>query len=120
RGNFFIPDPKRFWVGPSVEFLIKVIKQKNIDVVITTGPPHSLHLIGLKLKRNLGIKWVADFRDPWSKWELMDTLYMTSLAKRIQNKFEYNVLKKADAIITISETFKRDFESIIDKKVNVI
>lgn len=120
RGNIFIPDPKRFWVRPSVKFLTEVVKEKKIDAVITTGPPHSLHLIGLRLKKKIGIKWIADFRDPWSKWELLDTLNMTPIARKLQRKAEYQVLKNADSTITISPTFKNDFESILNRNVNVI
>ena len=50
RGNFFIPDPRVFWVRPSVAFLRDFIRDRNIRTVITTGPPHSVHLIGLRLK----------------------------------------------------------------------
>ena len=66
RGNFFIPDARKNWVKPSVEFLSDYIKDNNIETVVTTGPPHSLHLIGLQLKEQLGVKWLADFRDPWT------------------------------------------------------
>ncbi|HPD95904.1 MAG TPA: glycosyl transferase family 1, partial [Tenuifilaceae bacterium] len=66
RGNLLIPDPRIFWVNPSVRFLKKYLKENPVDVVVTTGPPHSLHLIGLKLKRKLKVKWLADFRDPWT------------------------------------------------------
>ena len=62
RGNFFIPDARKFWVKPSINFLGRFIKENKIDTIITTGPPHSLHLIGLALKRKCKIQWVADFR----------------------------------------------------------
>ena len=66
RGNFFIPDARIGWVKPSVQFLNKYIRENGIEVVITTGPPHSLHLIALKLKNKLAFNWIADFRDPWT------------------------------------------------------
>jgi len=67
RGNFFIPDARKNWVKPSVDFLSKYISENNISTIITTGPPHSLHLIGLQLNEKLGVvKWLADFRDPWT------------------------------------------------------
>src|SRR5690606_36182306 len=65
RGNMFIPDARVFWVKPSVKFLGRYIAESNIDTIITTGPPHSLHLIGMKLKAKHGVRWTADFRDPW-------------------------------------------------------
>ena len=61
RGNFFIPDAKSFWVKPSVEFLEKYLKANHYDVLVTTGIPHSLHLIGLGIKEKCPTKWIADF-----------------------------------------------------------
>ena len=52
RGNLFIPDPRVFWVRPSVRFLNDFLQEKNIKTIITTGPPHSIHLIGYRLKKN--------------------------------------------------------------------
>ena len=66
RGNFFIPDARKAWVKPSVQFLSNYIKNEGISTIITTGPPHSLHLIGFQLKQKLKINWIADFRDPWT------------------------------------------------------
>ena len=120
RGNVLIPDPRVFWVKPSVSFLKDVIKRNQIDVVITTGPPHSMHLIGEKLKIKTGVKWVADFRDPWSKWEFLDTLKMTPLVRNIHTRLEKRVLQKADKVITISNTFKKDFEELVPRRVEVI
>ena len=66
RGNIFIPDARFLWVNPSVNYLKKYIQENNIDTIVTSGPPHSLHLIGLELKQQLNVKWFADFRDPWT------------------------------------------------------
>ena len=66
RGNIFIPDARFLWVKPSVKYLKKYIQENNIDTIVTSGPPHSLHLIGLQLKQELGVTWLADFRDPWT------------------------------------------------------
>lgn len=120
RGNILVPDPRVFWVRPSVKFLIKLIQTQKIEVIITTGPPHSLHLIGQRLKQRTGVKWIADFRDPWTKWELMDTLHLTPFVKKIHQKYEAGVLEQADRVITISDTFKKDFERIQQRKVDVI
>ena len=66
RGNFFIPDPRVMWVRPSVRFLKKYLKDHPVDAIVTTGPPHSMHLIGLRLSKATGIPWLADFREvPW-------------------------------------------------------
>lgn len=120
RANALIPDPRRFWVKPSVEFLTGLIEKGQFDAIITTGPPHSLHLIGLQLKRKTGITWLADFRDPWSKWEFLDTLPMMDWVRRQHESLEKDVLQESDAIITISPTFQKDFETLSGRKINLI
>lgn len=113
RANLFIPDPRRFWVKPSVDFLTSYIQDQNIDLVITTGPPHSMHLIGLNLKKKCEVKWVADFRDPWSDWDILDKLGVKGLAKSIHKRLEKKVLTHADLVLTASKGIKR---SLLDKK----
>ena len=86
RANYFIPDARKFWIKPSVKFLKKYISNKDIDLIITTGPPHSLHLIGLQLKKELSIKWISDFRDPW-----VDVFYNDTLFSDPQNGEEWKL-----------------------------
>lgn len=99
RGNLFIPDARVFWINPSVRFLKKYLKQHPVDAVITSGPPHSLHLIGLKLKRRINITWVADFRDPWIEIEYYGKMMLTKWADAKHRRLEVEVLKESDAII---------------------
>jgi glycosyltransferase involved in cell wall biosynthesis len=121
RGNLFIPDPRVFWVKPSVTFLSDLIVSNNIDKIITTGPPHSIHLIGLELKKkHPSLKWVADFRDPWSEWDILDTLSLTSLARTRHKKLEYQVLKHADRVVTIAPFHVRRFTALGGRPVDLI
>ena len=107
RGNIFIPDPKKYWVSPSIKYLKKKIKNNNINHIITTGPPHSMHLIGLGLKSIMPkIKWIADFRDPWSDIDLLDSFHLSNYAQNKNQKLEIEVLKKSNAIIAVSETWR--------------
>jgi glycosyltransferase involved in cell wall biosynthesis len=120
RGNLFIPDARVLWVKPSAAYLFKYIEENNIDTIITTGPPHSLHLIGLKLKKQLGVKWVADFRDPWTTIGYHKDLKLTASADKKHRELEKEVLNTADTIIATSPTTKKEFEAITDKPVVVI
>lgn len=121
RGNFFIPDARVFWVKPSVEYLIDFIARNEIEKIITTGPPHSVHLIGLRLKKlNPALQWIADFRDPWSEWDLLDTLSLTSLARKRQVNLEKKVLTTADRVITIAPYHVNRLEILSDRKVDLI
>ncbi len=121
RGNFFIPDARVFWVKPAVIFLKEFIKSNDIQTIITTGPPHSIHLIGLRLKkRSPSLRWIADFRDPWTEWDLLDTLSLTARAWNTHRKMEQQVLMQADRVITIAPFHARRLESLSGRKVEVI
>ncbi|WP_290840759.1 glycosyltransferase family 4 protein [Flavobacterium sp.] len=120
RGNLFIPDARVFWVNPSVRYLSKYIVENGIDTIITTGPPHSLHLIGRKLKKKLNVKWFADFRDPWTTIGYQKDLKLTLFSEGLHKKMERKVLTSADHIIVTSETTKRDFSAITRKPIEVI
>lgn len=120
RGNLFIPDARVFWVKPSVEFLEKYILENNIDTIVTSGPPHSLHLIGLKLKRKLNVKWLADFRDPWTTIGYHKSLRLSNYAAKKHKKLERQVLNAADTIIVTSNTTKTEFQAITNKPIEVI
>lgn len=121
RGNLIVPDPRVFWVRPSVKFLRDFVRDNNIRIVITTGPPHSVHLIGLGLKKgNTSLRWVADFRDPWSTWGLLDTLKTGSLARKAHAHLEKKVLRLADKVITITPFYAKKFSELSGRKVDLI
>lgn len=112
RGNLLIPDPRCFWIRPSVRFLVRYLKDHPVDAIITTGPPHSMHMIGLGLKRKLGTPWVADFRDPWTKIDFYHRLKLTRIADRRHRRLENLVLTKADAVMTIGWSSADDFVAL--------
>ena len=120
RGNFFIPDARKSWIKPSAIFLSDYILKENIKTIITTGPPHSLHLIGLKLKKQLGVKWLADFRDPWTTISYHKQLKLTDASKRKHEALEKQILNTADQIIVTSFTTKIEFQQITNKPIEVI
>lgn len=120
RGNFFIPDARKFWVKPSVKFLSGYIQKENIDIVITTGPPHSVHLIGLKLKESLAIRWISDFRDPWTTIGYHNKLKLSGYAQQKHKNLEKHVLNATDHVIVTSPTTKKEFEAITIKPISVI
>ena len=120
RGNLFIPDARVFWVKPSVLYLEKYIKEHNIDTIITSGPPHSLHLIGLDLKKRLDVKWFADFRDPWTTIGYHKSLRLSSYAAAKHKRLEKEVMQTADEIIVTSKTTKSEFQAISTKPITVI
>ncbi len=120
RGNLFIPDARVFWVKPSVSYLEKYIRENEIDTIVTSGPPHSLHLIGLELKQKMNLKWLADFRDPWTTIGYHKSLRLSDYAAKKHKKLESQVLNSADTIIVTSKTTKTEFQAITSKPITVI
>lgn len=121
RGNYFIPDARKNWVKPSVTYLSKYIFEHKIETVITTGPPHSLHLIGLQLKERFkAIKWIADFRDPWTTIGYHKQLKLTKRSEKKHKALENKVLNNADDIIVTSSVTKKEFEVYTDTPIEVI
>ena len=120
RGNLFIPDARVGWVKPSVSFLSEYVVANNIDTIITTGPPHSLHLIGMQLKAKLAIKWLADFRDPWTTIHYHKSLRLTKASEKKHKDLERKVLQTADQITVTSPTTKKEFEAITSQPITVI
>lgn len=120
RGNCFIPDARCWWVKPSVRYLKEYLKAHPVDAIISTGPPHSMHLIAMKLKEDLGIPWIADFRDPWTEIDFYDELRLTSWADRKQHKLEHEVLTKADKIVTIGWECAKGLGKLGNRNVRVI
>ncbi len=116
RGNFFIPDARKFWVKPSAKFLEDYIKENKIDIIISTGPPHSMHLIALKLKQKCNVKWIADFRDPWTGVYYLSEMKLTGLAFNKHRKMENDVLLNADSIVTIGPNLKLNLAKLINQK----
>ncbi|MBA3648347.1 MAG: glycosyltransferase family 4 protein [Chitinophagales bacterium] len=120
RGNLLIPDPRKFWIRPSVKFLTDYLKKNPVDAIITSSPPHSLQLIGLTLKKKTGLPWIVDFRDPWSSYYFLLNL---QLNKRVMDKhraLEKKVLDTADRVIVVSPSMKENMEKIVPGKISVI
>lgn len=111
RGNLFIPDPRVWWVRPSVRYLKEYLREHPVDAIVTSGPPHSMHMIGRGLHRATGIPWVADFRDPWTKMFYYKHLHLTKASDKRHHRMEKSVLNEADAIIAVSPLVQRDFQS---------
>ena len=107
RGNFFIPDSRKGWNDFAYKKAVKVLEKENIDTVITTSPPHSTQLIGLKLKETLNIKWIADLRDPWTDIYYYKSLLHTKWAKQKDLNYEKRVIEKSDKIVVVSDSIKQ-------------
>lgn len=120
RSNFFIPDPRVWWVNKSVKFLKKYLEENHVDAIITTGPPQSMHLIGLKLSKATGFPWFADFRDPWTKMYWYKKMPLCNFAKKKNNALEKEILDNATGIIAVNPFVQKDFQAMTKTPVHLI
>lgn len=120
RGNFFIPDARVGWVKPSVKFLKTYLDSNPVDIIISSGPPHSMHLIGLALKYETGISWVADFRDPWTTIGYHKKLKLSKRSQKKHKQLELQVLNTCDTVLVTSPSTKNQFEAITNTPISVI
>ncbi len=120
RGNLFIPDPRCLWIRPSVRFLKKYLKEHPVDIIVSTGPPQSMHLIGMKLARATGLPWIADFRDPWTKIFYFKRLSLSAYATRRHKKLEQQVLDNATAVIAVTPLVQKEFQEMTSTRVEMI
>jgi glycosyltransferase involved in cell wall biosynthesis len=120
RGNVFIPDARRFWIRPSVNYLTKWLNTHPVDAIVSTGPPHSMHLIARDLHRKTGIPWLADFRDPWVNIDFAGDLNMSAFAARRNRVLEKAVLQEADMVTVVSAFMREEFLEKTSKPIHVI
>jgi glycosyltransferase involved in cell wall biosynthesis len=120
RSNFFIPDARAFWIRPSVTFLVNYLKKNPVDAIFSDGPPHSNTRIACLVKQKTGIPWLCDFQDPWTQMDLYERLNVAGWAWKKHQKMEQEAFQTADAITIVSDTWKKDLESIGAKNVNVL
>ena len=120
RGNFFIPDPRVFWVRKSVRFLKDYLREHPVDVIVSTGPPQSMHLIAMRLARRTGLPWIADFRDPWTKMFYFKHLELSGWARRKHERLERQVLDNATVVVAVSPIVQEEFRSMTETPVELI
>ena len=120
RSNLFFPDPKRWWIKPSVRFLKKYLKKNSIDIIVSTGPPHSMHLIAYELSKTTATPWIADFRDPWTQMYNFKYMKYSGRMRRRHEQMERKIVSSADAVITVTDTICREFRELGPKRVYVI
>ena len=120
RANLFVPDARALWIGPSVRFLRRWLRRHPQDIMVTTGPPHSMHLIGRGVHRATGLPWVADFRDPWLHIDYHQHLPFSSHTWARLGKMERSVVEEADAVTVVTDGMVDDFAAYTPRQLRVI
>lgn len=120
----FVPDPDIGWFPFGVRAGLSAIKRREIDVILSSAPPFTAHLIALRLKRLTGKPWVADFRDPWSQNPSLVEMPFWAIRKPVDRFLERRVMKNADAVIGVSGPMVENFARLrvkgIERKLYAI
>lgn len=120
RSNFFIPDARALWIRPSIKRLRREMKKQAFDAIISTGPPHSMHLIAKALKREFSIPWIADFRDPWTFIDFFEDLDLSKKSREKHLRLEQEVLDEVDCIVTVSKSWADSFAKKTKSRIELI
>ncbi len=120
RGNLFIPDARKFWIKPSAKFLINYLNSSPVDAIVSTGPPHSMHMIALKVTERLNIPWLADFRDPWTDFDFYKDMKISAWADRKHKKLELKIIKGSNAVVVVSRDMQINYKNMGGHNVNLV
>ena len=116
RANYFIPDARKGWKKYAIKKAKTIIQEEGIEAIITTGPPHSAHLIGFDLKEQTSLPWIADMRDPWTTVFYNAFFPRTEATKRKDKALEDKVLENTDGVVVVSNGLKQEFS---DRNENI-
>lgn len=120
RSNLFIPDARKYWIEPCTKAILNYLDKNKVGVIVSNGPPNSAHLIGLNVKNKTGIKWMADFRDPWTFAEYFDLLPLSRNSRIKHLDLEKQVLQKSDLVSIVSESWKEEYALKQPKRIEVL
>ena len=119
RANFFFPDARQFFIKPAIRLVKKRLAEQSTNWLITTGPPHSMHLVGYAFRKSSDLQWLADFRDPWSQFFVNHELPMMSYVRNRHKRLEQQVVSAADCVATTSPSLSAYFKSYNSSVVSI-
>lgn len=105
RLNLFLPDAKIGWIPFGVHRGRQIIAAEQPDLIFSTSPPPTTHLVGKFLKGISGLPWVADFRDPWTNVYYYDQLPRSPISQKIDRSLEKSVVQRCDKTVVVNNGF---------------
>jgi glycosyltransferase involved in cell wall biosynthesis len=103
----YVPDEFIGWFPFAVHMGRKIVRDHGIEVVLSTAPPNSVHLIGRAIARHSGLPWVADFRDAWTRNPAFR--HGAGLRGVVERRLERSVVRAATRIVTVTDAMRADF-----------
>lgn len=110
RANFFFPDARHFFIKPAIRLVKNRLAKQSTNWLITTGPPHSMHLVGYAFRKTSQLQWLADFRDPWSQFFVNFELPMMSFVRNRHKRVEQQIVSAADCVVTTSPSLTATYK----------
>ena len=102
RGSLMIPDARKGWAKYAYKAAKKEVEKGMYDLLITSGPPHSTHLVGKRLKSEFpDLLWMSDFRDPWTDIFYYNDFIRTNSARKKDKALEKEILQKSDFVLSV-------------------
>ena len=112
RANFFFPDARQFFIKPAIRLVKKRLAVQPTQWLITTGPPHSMHMVGRAIRKSNDVQWLADFRDPWTQFYVNQELPMMSFVRKTHKRIEQQVISTADHVVTTTPSLATLYSAV--------
>jgi len=120
RANVFVPDARVGWTPFAVWRGRRLLRTGRFDAILTSGAPHSVHLVGWALHRWTQVPWVADLHDPWTDISYYDDLPHTVWVRRLDEALERGVLRRASVVTTVSPSWADLFATKAKNEYHVV
>jgi glycosyltransferase involved in cell wall biosynthesis len=120
RRMLFVPDGQITWLPGAAWSALRLLRRHHTDLIYTTSPPASSHLLGRFLKAQTGLPWVADFRDAWIYDPLDPALLTMPYRREFERRLEASVLAEADVIVTATRISGADLRQRYPKQAHKV
>jgi len=120
RANLFIPDARVGWVRYAKKVGFSLLAEERYDAIVSTGPPHSVHLIASSLASRSSISWVADIRDAWPDMAYAEMLPTGAMARKRDLRLRDKTLRNASACIAVTDALQDTMQKAVKRPFSVI
>lgn len=119
RLNLFVPDARKGWIKHAVKKGKEIVEHEKPDLILSSSPPPSVHLIAEQLAEFAQVPWVTDFRDPWTRIHYYQK-NRNSFTEFLDLQLEKRILRNCSGIVSASKGFAELLSIPSQKKYRVI